>query len=291
MKKLLKNLKIKLAGFYLNILHNFFPGKAVELSFKFFLTPAKGKINYKEEAFLNTASSTHQIDVEGQKLRYYFWKAGEKKVLLAHGWESNSLRWKELIQKLLEENFSVISLDAPAHGSSEGEFSNVPLYGKAIVHLVKKYSVDFAVGHSLGGFTLLFQQQKGGISALQKLVLLAPAIEMKNIVLGFQQTLGLKNKLMKDFEKRFEEEFEYNLSDFSITKLIQDNPIPTLFIHDRKDRIVHYSESENLVDQWGKAQLKLTENLGHGLRSQEVDEAIIQYLKEAVFEAAQSINS
>jgi len=279
-KKSFKKILTKLKGRQLNILYEIIPDKAVDQSFKLFLTPRKGRINAIAEDFLKTASETAQITVDQHQIQTYIWKGGNRKVLLVHGWESNTFRWKALIEKLLKQNFTVISLDAPAHGNSDGEFSNVPVYGKAVVELIEKYKIQYAVGHSLGGFALLYQQYKGGVSSLKKMVLLAPALEMANIVKGFQNTLGLKQPLIEDFGKRFEEEYDYSLSDFSVLNLLEKSDIPTLFIHDRDDQIVSYKESKNLVEQWDNAKLILTDGLKHSLRSEAVSDAVVKFLNK-----------
>ena len=52
----------------------------------------------------------------------YRWLGKKETILLAHGWESNSFRWKDLIVKLdTALDYNVIALDAPAHGRSSGE--------------------------------------------------------------------------------------------------------------------------------------------------------------------------
>jgi len=282
LRKRLKKYLTKLAGRRLNLWYEISPEKAIKKSIDYFLSPRQGKINGEIPLFLTTANQTEKINIEDKNLQTYIWKRGNKKVLLAHGWESNSSRWEKLIEKLLEENFTVISIDAPAHGKSEGEYSNVPLYGKAIDFLVRKYEINYAIGHSLGGFTLLFQQYQKEIPYLEKMILLAPATEMKNILNGFQQTLGLKNTLMQGMENYFEEKFKYSLSDFSILKLVKENPIPTLFIHDKEDRIVNYQESKNIVNQWKNSELVLTQGLRHGLKGEYVIKIIIEYLKREI---------
>lgn len=279
MRKRLKKYLTKLAGRRLNLWYEISPEKAIKKSIDYFLSPRQGKINGEIPLFLTTANQTEKINIEDKNLQTYIWKRGNKKVLLAHGWESNSSRWEKLIEKLLEENFTVISIDAPAHGKSEGEYSNVPLYGKAIAYLEKKYQINYAIGHSLGGFTLLFQQYQQKFSHLEKMILLAPATEMKNILRNFQHGLGLKSAFMKDFGVYFEEKFNYNLADFSILNAQQEIPVPALFIHDKEDKIVSYKESENIVKHWENAELVLTNGLKHGLRGAYVITIITEYLK------------
>lgn len=277
LKKKLKPYIIKLIGKRLNLLYDLSPKKAVDKSFKLFLTPTKGRVREEQRAFLNTADKKF-VNIKGQRLQTYRWGSGINKVLLVHGWESNTSRWESLVTRLLKNDFSVISIDAPAHGDSDGKYSNVPLYAEAIAHIIRDDQVKFAVGHSLGGFTLLYAGYQNKLRGLEKLVLLAPATEMKNIVQTFQRTLRLKHELVKGFENEFKSNFGYKLSEFSIQKLMPNFSIPTLFVHDKEDLIVSYKESEQVACQWQQAELLLTHGLKHSLKSEKVDGWVIDFM-------------
>lgn len=280
MKKRIQKYQTKLVGKTLNLLFEFAPDKAVEKSLDIFLSPRKGRITEEAEDFLKHADKRELIEIEGTQIQTYFWGKGSKKILLVHGWESNTYRWKSLIELLPKEDFTIISLDAPAHGNSTGKHSNVPLYTQAIEFLIRTHQIQYAVGHSLGGFTLLFHQSLRDNSALEKMVLLAPAVEMQSILRGFQRTLNLKPSLMEKFDQRFEEKYRYKLSEFSFLNRMGESPVATLFIHDKEDRIVPYKETENLVNHWGSADLMSTQGLRHGLRSEKIDESILEYFKK-----------
>lgn len=268
-----------MVGKSLNLLFKFAPEKAVEKSLDIFLSPRRGKITENAEDFLKEADKRELIEIEGSRIQTYFWGTGPKKVLLVHGWESNTYRWKTLIELLQKEDFTIISLDAPAHGNSDGKHSNVPLYTQAVEFLIETHNIQYAVGHSLGGFTLLFHQSLAENTALERMVLLAPAVEMQSILRSFQRTLNLKPSLMKKFEESFEEKYQYKLSEFSFFDRMGESPVSTLFIHDREDRIIPYKETENLVNQMNKANLIATNGLKHGLRSEKIDRSIVEYLK------------
>lgn len=269
----------KLIGVKIKVLFLFAPEKAVNECFRLFTTPRRGEIRDHQEPILESADRS-KIGVGGLKLQTYTWGKGAKKVLLVHGWESNSSRWGDLKDRLVKEGYTVISLDAPGHGNSEGKHIDIPLYGKAIDQLVFLHKPNFAIGHSLGGTTLLYQYYTKPLAGVEKLVLLAPSSELTNLMKGFQTTIGLSASIMKAMEERMLRKYGYSFSDFSMPKLTRHFSIPTLLIHDRTDTVVSYKESVNLDKHWNSVELLLTEGLGHGLKSQKVYDAILNYLKK-----------
>lgn len=278
LKKELKKYLAKLEGKRLALLHKYAPEKAAERCLKLFITPRRGEIKKQQEPFLQTAKK-EVVTSGGLQIQTYLWPKGGEKVLLVHGWESNTARWKDLIIRLQAENYSVISIDAPAHGSSGGRRFSVPLYGEAIRDIVEKFNPQSAIGHSIGGTTLLYQHYRQSFPYIERMVLLAPASEMIGLMKDFQKTLGLKHDLMRTFEKRFKKEFGYNFAEFSMLELTKSFEITALWIHDKNDKIVNYQETLPVVEQWNNAELLLTEGLGHGLKSEFVYEAVLKFLK------------
>ncbi len=275
-RTMLKTYLARLVGTRLNWLYKRAPQKAVQKSLQLFITPRKGRIKLTECAFLAEAAD-RQFEVGGVAIQTYLWKKGAEKVLLIHGWESNTLRWKSLIEQLLAQNYTVISLDAPAHGNSGGNSFGIPDYAEALKKVVAYYKPDYAVGHSMGGTTLLLQQQKG--LAIKKMVLLAPATEEANLLQGFQQKLRIKQPLMQAFTEELEAKFGYEYTHFSWHKHTHDFTIPALFIHDTEDQIVPYIETENLIKQHKNSSLFTTTGLGHSLYSECINDEIIKFIK------------
>lgn len=277
MTKSIKKYLVKFIGLRLNTLYGYAPNRAAKKALKIFVTPRKGRINPDKSVFLKQAEKTTCV-VEGQAIQTYVWAGGEKKILLVHGWESNVTRWREIIACLQAENFTIIALDAPAHGDSEGKEFNVPRYSCAIHQLAEKYRPQFVIGHSIGGTTVLFHHYKNGFPGLEKMVLLAPPSEMLNIMANFQDLLGLKPGLMRVFEEHFQAKFGYSFADFSILRFSENFENKALFIHDKDDKIVDWNESAALVKQWDNAELMVTKGLGHGLKNAAVYSTIINYL-------------
>ena len=88
-----------------------------------FTTPRAGKINEEQSDFLHTAYQ-EELKYENHRIMTYRWLGTKQTILLTHGWESNSARWKKLIIALKNKGFNVVALDAPAHGRSGSSVFN-----------------------------------------------------------------------------------------------------------------------------------------------------------------------
>ena len=68
----------------------------------------------------------------------------------------------KIADKLLENGFMTISFDAPAHGKSEGKETLMNEFITVSEFLEKKYGpFEYAIGHSLGGMTVLNSIKQG----------------------------------------------------------------------------------------------------------------------------------
>lgn len=280
MNKTVQSYLTKFAGKRLNLLYNFAPQKAVVKVEELFTHPIRYGKSKKQKEFLSTASRTEELLVDGLNIQTYCWKKGKEFVLLAHGWQSNAARWEATIKWLLKNNLSVVALDAPAQGDSEGRFYNQNIYGKAIRQLIKKHRVKYAVGHSLGGFTLMLEQYKKPFNCIEKLIVMGAPVDFKFVRNDFKDKLGLKEELMNDFDRHFAQKYQYNLASFTMMDYHKGFSIPTLFIHDKTDKVVPYQPTKALAELWGNAQIKLTNELGHSLKSVTINQFITTFILE-----------
>jgi pimeloyl-ACP methyl ester carboxylesterase len=85
-------------------------------------------------------------------------EAGEKVVVLLHGYLENMLVWEEFVP-LLYKDVRVITLDIPGHGISEvkGEIHTMDYLADTLAAALDKLGVKSAtiVGHSMGGYMAL----------------------------------------------------------------------------------------------------------------------------------------
>ncbi|WP_299220005.1 alpha/beta hydrolase [uncultured Aquimarina sp.] len=279
MKEKLKKYIPILIGKQLLLLFFFNQKKALHKAYILFSTPLKGKVLPDQEYFLEEAED-EVISVNGNYLQTYRWPNMGETILMVHGWDSNSHRWKTLIEKLHQQNYNIIAFDAPAHGNSSGKTLSVPLYAECLQKIVELYRPNYVIGHSVGGMTTIFHQFMFPNLEIEKLVVLAPPTELSVIMEGYQKTLKLSDKFMGALSQYFKDQFGFHFEEFSIAEFVKNLKHPGLLIHDKHDDIAPHSGAEKIHKNWSNAKFITTEDFGHSLFFDEVDDMIIDFLKD-----------
>lgn len=278
MKKLINKYLPLLYGSYFNTLAVFSKKKAARSAFQLFCTPRKGKVLPEQEDFLNRAKDGI-IEAEGIHFQTYRWQGNKDTVLLIHGWESNSFRWRNLITFLRDEDFDIIALDAPAHGHSSSKIFNVPLHIGGVQKIVEKHGPKYIIAHSIGGMSALYHQHKFPVSSVEKIVTLGSPSEFAIIVKGYEEFLGLNKKVMAAMDSYFFKLFGFHMNEFSTAKFSEKISVKGLLIHDELDRITPINGSEKVHSSWKNSTLIKTKGLGHSLHQEEVSSKIVDFLK------------
>jgi pimeloyl-ACP methyl ester carboxylesterase len=280
MKKFLNKAVPKTVGALLNassiISSNYAAAKALSL----FATPRKGLVNKYQENFLNTSKKI-QLNYNGFAIMTYHWAGNNKTILLSHGWESNASRWKKLIELLKAKNYNIIALDAPAHGNSESKKFNAILYSEYINEVCKQFSPEIMIGHSVGGMASVFYQNKYHSENLKKMVLLGVPSEFKTILKSYTDLLNYNENVVKSLNKLIEETFGAPPSAFSTAKFAQNlYDVKGLIIHDKKDKIISYSDAQLIHNNFSGSKLISTSGFGHSLNNMEVYNHIMDFIHE-----------
>ncbi len=267
-----------LIGKYIQFIFFFFPKKAVNKAYILFCTPRKGRILPEQEYFLEE-SEDEIIQIDDLQIQTYRWPNLGETILLVHGWESNVHRWKALIQKLHEKGYNIVAFDAPAHGNSSGKILNVPLYTQCLQKIIELYRPNHIIGHSVGGMTTIFHQYKYPNEEIEKLIVLAPPSELSRIMKGYQEILKLSPKFMKALDQYFKDKHGFYFDEFSVSNFAKKLNHKGLLIHDKNDDVAPYDESVAISKKWAGVQFNATEDFGHSLFFDEVDDMIIDFLK------------
>lgn len=278
MKKKLQKFLPKLIGAKLNALYRIKPKKAVQQSFQLFCTPRKGKILPGQVPFLDKAKAG-KITCSGKTLQTYHWPNSGKRIILVHGWESNTSRWQVLIEKLQQEKFDIYAFDAPAHGYSDGKTFDVITYSECLEAMIQQHTPDYLIGHSIGAMTTVFNQYKNPNSLIKGTVLMGAPSELNFFITNFQHLLNLKPQLMSDLDFYFKEKLGYHFREFSTAGFAKTIDSKCLIIHDHYDKIVHFEAAEAIHQNWSNSTLISTEGIGHSLFNSAVDDRIIEFIK------------
>ena len=278
MKKLLNRILPKIYGTYFNGIAIFSKKMAAKKAFELFCTPRKGRVLPHQKNFLDAAKA-EIIEVDGVHFQTYRWQGTCDTVLLLHGWESNSFRWRNLIAFLQKEDFNTIAVDAPAHGYSSNKTFTAPLYVKGVRPVVEKYRPKYLIAHSIGGMAALYHQHKFPDSSIEKIVTLGSPSEFSDIAQEYQEFLGLGTKVMNAMGELFFDLFGFQMNEFSTAKFSEKFRVEGLLIHDELDKVTPIKGSEKVNAKWKNSRLIKTKGLGHSLHQDEVSEKVIDFLK------------
>ncbi len=271
----------RIIGTQINVMSWVAPKKAGRKAFDLFCTPRKGKLRPRDEQYLATAEDNLQIDTPHGKIQTYSWNnTGEQTVLLMHGWESNSARWRFLITQLLEQNYRVVAMDAPAHGQSEGTLFHMPKYAETIHDVMQHYQVDHMVGHSVGGMATMYYLSNNDYPDISSVIIMGAPGEFEPILKQFFTFLRLSGRSRKVIYRFFERKFGHHPSYFSIDTYGKDLSIPVLVIHDKHDKVIPFKASSSYMKKLEDVQLMRTQKLGHSLQDQAVFEKILHFFEE-----------
>jgi pimeloyl-ACP methyl ester carboxylesterase len=259
------------------------PSKAAKAAFKLFCTPYSGRKIHEEPAVFSKADKL-SFQFNDHRIKGFRWQPGQTaghKVLICHGFDSNSYKFERYIQPLLQLGFEVLAFDAPAHGISTGKTITALLYRDMILKVSADYGPFYAIiAHSFGGIAIALTLEKLKDDHLKKLVLIAPATETVRSLNDFCRYLNISNRLKHEMEKLIMQ-FEGQASAwYSVARIIQNVTVPTLWIHDKHDKITPYEDMEFLTRLHLPAvKFIITEGLGHSLyREDAIAEEILTFI-------------
>ena len=273
----MKKLLTKTIGTSLNALAHIAPTKTGRLAFELFCRPMRLTISSKQKSFF--ATSTQEVfNHKGNEIRTYRWGTGEKKILLLHGWQSHSYRWKLYIE-LLSKEYTVYTLDAPGHGLSGGKMLSVPLYSEVIEeHIARIGDLDTVITHSLGGFAAFYTFYRNPKLPVKKMITLASPGEAQEFLEYYTKTLHLSKKSARLVADYFEKTFQRTPDYFSAPVFASALTIPGLIIHDEDDRETPFYHAERIHKAWKNSRLIKTKGYGHNLKAPEVVNEVVRFV-------------
>lgn len=268
---------IKIVGFYFNLLSIFSSKYAAKRALNLFSTPRKGKITEAQSDFLNSAFK-EELFFNGDTIMTYHWLGENKTILLAHGWESNSARWKTFIKALQKFNYSIIALDAPAHGNSGSKSFNAVLYAEFINVVINKFNPNILIGHSVGGMATAISYHYYQFSNIKKLILLGAPSELKDVFKRYTNMMHYNESIERQINNLAFERFGKYPKDFSTAKFLENTTFEGFIIHDEKDPIIPYNDALLINKSFKNSALITTQNLGHSLNSKTVTNQIVDFI-------------
>ena len=236
---------------------------ATRYAFKLFVTPIKFPMP-KREIPMATFSITYPLELPKCKKDIVVYENGDgpKKALVIHGWNGRGTQLFSIVKELTQLGYFVVSFDAPGHGKSSKNKTQMIDFMEAAFALNQKYKgFDLVVGHSLGGMATMNCLSRG--LTPKKAIIIGSGDVIEDVISDFVQTIGLPKRITTKLKHCFEKKYNDNVTDYTVHEQAATIEIPVLVIHDKNDLDVPYTAAENIVQNLKNGKLLLTEKLGH----------------------------
>jgi pimeloyl-ACP methyl ester carboxylesterase len=241
------------------------PGLAASVACRRWFAPHRFGLPPRERVWLEAARRDYITSPDNTLVAVYRWGNEGPRVLLVHGWNGRATQLCSFIEPLLQAGYQVIAFDAPAHGRSPGQRTNLI----EIAHALRAVAVRFGpfegiIGHSFGVAAATYALRHLGV-ATRRFVGLSPPGRMPYLFNCFCDLLRLPARAREAFEARVMEQFGEDvweqLSPEANVELLGN--VPALLIHDNQDNEVTPSQAEILHQAWPDSRLLRTDGLGH----------------------------
>ena len=255
---------------------------ASRLAFRLFLTPPRRKVEPADAPIIAQAERA-TLRCGADSFTVWHWGQGGPCVVLLHGWGSHAARFATFVAPLRAAGFSVIGIDAPAHGTSPGRLSDLPRFRDSLAEVLRRHApVHAVIGHSLGGGAVLTVLAETAEYHPRKICLFGVPSDMDYILGSFAMMLGLKYAARASLRERFAAHFGRSAADISVAAAATSVRMPVLIVHDEEDNVAPIAQGTALAAAIPHAIMWRTQGLGHSgaLRDAATIERVVRVLNE-----------
>ncbi len=258
------------------------PALAARLALRLFLTPPRRRLD-PEDVPIVAEATKFSLRAGGDEFTIWRWEGPGPTVVMLHGWGSHAARFGSFIAPLRAAGFSVIGIDAPAHGDSPGKLSDLPRFRDSLAEVLKAHDpIHAVIGHSLGGGAVLTVLAETAEYHPRKICLFGVPSDVDYILESFAMMLGLKEAALAKLRARFEAHFGRPADAISVAAAAPHVRIPVLVVHDEEDNVAPFTQGAALAAAIPGATLCRTTGLGHSgaLRDAATIERVVAFLKD-----------
>jgi pimeloyl-ACP methyl ester carboxylesterase len=220
------------------------------------------------------------LRVDDIPVAIYTWGEGPV-VLFVHGWSGRGSQVAAFIEPLISAGYQVLAIDAPGHGDTPGDRTNILECASVVQAVSNRYGpVYAAITHSFGGMVLAYAMNHG--LSVERVVMISAPAHVDYLLDGFAQTLHIPDVVIDAVRRKMERRFDEHFWDaISTTVNARHLQVPALIIHDEDDHNVPWEQGKIITNAWPGARFLKTKHLGHGriLRDMTVVTAAINFIK------------
>ncbi len=200
-------------------------------------------------------------------------------MLLLHGWSGHAAQLTEFVEPLRSAGFQVVAFDAPAHGASDGQRTNLIEYAGAVLQVVGAVGpINGIVAHSFGAPAAALAAKRG--LQASRVVFIGPPVSLVDASQRVAQFLGVPPKVRDLMQRRVERRLGVPWKELRTDIMIAQLDVPLLVFHDERDRDVPWEDGAAIARAAMHGRLVTTSGLGHHriLRDRDVVEQAIDFL-------------
>ena len=258
------------------------PSLAGWVALRMFLTPARRRVEPGDAPIVAQARRRH---LRAGLHHFVAWQWGDSApwVVVLHGWGSHAARFANFIEPLRSAGFSVIGIDAPAHGASPGRQSDLLRFRDCLAEVLRTHSpVHAVIGHSLGGGALLTVLAETNEHHPNKICLFGVPNDMDYVLESFAMMLALKPAAKANLDQRFQKRFGRTAKDISVLAAAPHVRVPVLVVHDDDDNVAPIAQGLKVAAALPGATLLRTQGFGHSgaLRDPTTIECVVRFLSD-----------
>jgi pimeloyl-ACP methyl ester carboxylesterase len=233
-----------------------------ELATRVFCHPLRGRRPPREDGYLATARRIPLPAPAGELAAWQWGDEARPLVLLVHGWEGRGSQLGAFAAPLVSAGFKVVAFDAPAHGDSPGDETNIRLLTEALQTVVRLYGPLHAViGHSWGAAGAAMLAAQGDVPRV--MVLLAPPLWQKGRVERTARRLGLSEAAQALFLEKVRQRVGWTYEQMDMRPVARSAPCPLLVFHDPGDEDTAFVDSQEFTALWTGSRLVPCPGRGH----------------------------
>lgn len=269
---------------YLNILAVVAPKKAGKRAVEIFSKVRLKTIKEKEMPFYEMAKH-FKVSTALEDLNCYELGNPEGKLLfLVHGWESNAGSLTQFA-KAFEKDYRIISFDLPSHAKNEEESTNLFFCKeafKSLINYINPTEPFSLVSHSFGSSVSSLALSELEVKA-DKLVFLTANNHIEQVFVDYQNLIGFSDKVYKELKKEAKSIINIDLSEVIVAEYLKKaNFNELLLIHDTEDKIINFSNAEEINAAIPNSSIKQFSKIGHYrmLWNEDVLKTTVKFLKK-----------
>ncbi|MGI2029239.1 alpha/beta hydrolase [Endozoicomonas acroporae] len=279
--------------FQLRLLSYLAPPLAGRLATRLF-AQSRNEANPHSKALTPNGAKAIALNKEQVRVKeIYLWEGPDKSnkegdiILLVHGWGANCASMFGFVEPLLTQGYRVAAFDAPAHGSTEGDYTTMAECVAATTAVIDRLTdvgpVRQVVAHSLGG--IIAMAACAPRDDIRQMVLIATPFSLLDVLdiwsRGFMQLRpGIRQRILKQLLV----DNGVPVSHWDIGLHGADYPWPVKVIHDKDDKIVSHSHAHRIAKALGDTDVHTTEGLDHfrPLINRDVHQQVVDFFQPAL---------